>query len=362
MQSLEVFLRELSNLKKMVKVLVVATSRKTRGGITSVVKAHETGEHWAKYHCRWIQTHIDTNAFAKTFYFVRAIFQYVFLLPFYDLVHIHLAAVNRKIPFVFLAKLFGKKLIVHLHFPAPETTLYDKRLSPRYHWCMKKADVVIVLSYQWKKLIEEIYNDIHNIKVIYNPCPSVNRDIGDKQDKYILFAGTVYHRKGFDDMIKAFAKVHQQCPGWRLVFAGNGEIERGKQLAKDNGIEDKCEFLGWVTGKKKEMAFQQASAYCLSSYAEGFPMGVLDAWAYGLPVITTPVGGLPDILQDGVNALVNEPGDIDGLACNFVKITNDKLRCKISEESVKLAEGIFSMQVISNQIDSLYDELLNKTI
>ena len=345
----------------MNKVLIVATSRKTRGGITSVVKAHETGEHWAKYHCRWIETHIDTSPVLKILYFITALFQFVILLPFYDLVHIHLAAVNRKIPFVFLTKLYRKKLIVHLHFPGAETTLYDKRLSPRYKWCMQKADVVIALSYTWKRLIEETYQ-INNIRVIYNPCPQVKRDLANKKDKYILYAGTVDHRKGYDDMIKAFGKVHKQCPGWRLVFAGNGEIEKGKQLAEENGVADKCIFLGWVTGHDKEKAFQKASAYCLSSYAEGFPMGVLDAWAYGLPVITTPVGGLPDILQDGVNALVNEPGDIDGLACNFVKITNDKLRCKISEESLKLAEGIFSMQVISNQIDSLYDELLNKTI
>ena len=50
----------------MAKVLVIATSRKTRGGITSVVKAHETGEQWKKYHCRWIETHRDGNSIRKS--------------------------------------------------------------------------------------------------------------------------------------------------------------------------------------------------------------------------------------------------------------------------------------------------------
>lgn len=73
------------------KVLVVATSRKTRGGITSVVKAHETGEQWKKYHCRWIQTHRDGPAWRKVWYLITALFEYWILLPWYDIVHIHVA-------------------------------------------------------------------------------------------------------------------------------------------------------------------------------------------------------------------------------------------------------------------------------
>ena len=221
---------------------------------------------------------------------------------------------------------------------------------------MKKADVVVALSYTWKEIIESTFN-INNIRVIYNPCPQVHSKIEKKNDKYILYAGTIDHRKGYDDMIRAFAKVHTQCREWHLVFAGNGEIEKAIELARANGIADKCEFLGWVSGKDKEKAFQNASVYCLSSYAEGFPMGVLDAWAYGLPVITTPVGGLPDILIDGVNALVNDPGDINELANNMVKITNDALRHSIAKESIKLADGIFSVKSIDKQVGNLYAEL-----
>lgn len=73
-------------------------------------------------------------------------------------------------------------------------------------------------------------------------------------------------------------------------------------------------FLGWVSGEAKDNAFKEAMIFCLPSYAEGFPMSVLDAWSYGLPVITTPVGGIPDVAQDGVNMLLFNPGDIDMLA------------------------------------------------
>lgn len=55
----------------MTKVLVVATSRKTRGGITSVIKAHETGEQWKEFHCKWIETHIDKCIFLKLIIFYQ---------------------------------------------------------------------------------------------------------------------------------------------------------------------------------------------------------------------------------------------------------------------------------------------------
>ena len=97
----------------MPKVLVVATSRKTKGGITSVVKAHETGEQWKKFHCKWIETHRDGNSVRKLWYLATALIEYICLLPFYDIVHIHVGlrtSVNRKLIFARIALLFRKKM------------------------------------------------------------------------------------------------------------------------------------------------------------------------------------------------------------------------------------------------------------
>lgn len=339
----------------MTKVLVVATSRKTRGGITSVVKAHETGEQWKRFHCRWIETHRDGNVVRKLWYLFTAIIEYICLLPFYDIVHIHLAAVERKIPFVFFAKCFKKKIILHFHFPDPNTTIYDSHKSSRYGWCIKQADIVIVLSNTWKKMLKDKYN-ADNLRVVYNPCPQVNRGDEDKK-KIILYVGNLSERKGYKDLLKAFAEMKEIAKDWRLVFAGNGEIEMGENMAKELGIGNQCDFLGWISGEKKALSFQKAMIYCLPSYAEGFPMGVLDAWAYGLPVITTPVGGLPDILEDNKNSMSFSPGDIDSLAtCLRNMIVNEKLRNNIAKESVKLADDIFNIEKINKQIGALYEE------
>lgn len=91
----------------------------------------------------------------------------------------------------------------------------------------------------------------------------------------------------------------------------------------------------------KAKVFQESSIFCLPSYAEGFPMAVLDAWAYGLPVITTPVGGIPDVAQDGKNMMLFMPGDTNTLAAKMDMMIRDvSLRNAIREESVKLSQTI----------------------
>ena len=78
----------------MTKVLVIATSRKTRGGITSVIKAHETGEQWKNYHCRWIETHRDGPMWRKMWYLMTALLSYIIQIPFYDAIHVHLVPLH----------------------------------------------------------------------------------------------------------------------------------------------------------------------------------------------------------------------------------------------------------------------------
>jgi glycosyltransferase involved in cell wall biosynthesis len=88
-------------------------------------------------------------------------------------------------------------------------------------------------------------------------------------------------------------------------------------------------------------------------------MAVLDAWAYGLPVITTPVGGIPDIAKDGENLLLFEPGDVNKLSeCIEALIDSDILREKLSKESLHLAQTTFNIETINNQISSIYSSLL----
>ena len=344
----------------MTRVLVVATSRKTRGGITSVVKAHETGEQWKKYHCRWIETHIDRGAAWKLFYLIRGLLTYIVFLPMCKIVHIHTSeppSALRKCLFMWLAKLLGKKTIVHFHSFSPETTINGKYKNV-YRYLFTRADVVIVLSQLWKKYVNNAFRLGDKVRVVYNPCTADVFPEKYEKKKQILYAGTVNARKGYEDMIKAFAKVASGFPDWQIVFAGNGELEQGRKLASELGIESQTVFLGWVSGEAKDKAFKEATVFCLPSYAEGFPMSVLDAWAYGLPVITTPVGGIPDVAQDGENMLLFGPGDVDALSEQMKRmITDCGLRDKISGQSKLLASTTFNINTINKELAKIYKEL-----
>lgn len=334
----------------MAKVLVVATSHKTRGGITSVVKAHQQGEQWKEFHCKWIETHIDKGAISKLFFFIKGWMLFMFNLPFCQIVHIHMsepASAIRKCFFLPFAKLFGKKVIMHFHAFSPDTTIRGKH-GRVYKYLFSNADRVIVLSQLWKTYVNDEFHLGDKVVVVYNPCTTEILKGSYPKRKQILYAGTVNARKGYADMIRAFARIANKYPEWSIVFAGNGEVKQGEELAKSLRIDKQTVFLGWVSGAEKDRAFKEASIFCLPSYAEGFPMAVLDAWAYGLPVITTPVGGIPDIAEDGKNLLLFTPGDEEQLAKQFERMIGDEnLRNKIAEESVRLAHTTFNQQVIN---------------
>lgn len=219
----------------MTKVLVIATSHKTRGGITSVIKAHQKGEQWKEFHCKWIETHIDKGSIFKLFYFCKGWILFMLNLPFYDIVHIHTSeppSAIRKCLFMWWAKLWKKKVIVHFHAFSPETTINGK-YQKVYKYLFGHADKVIVLSQLWKKYVNDTFHLGDKIQVIYNPCTTEILPGKYTKQHIILYAGTVNKRKGYADMIKAFAKIASQYPDWKIVFAGNGEIDNGKKLAKE---------------------------------------------------------------------------------------------------------------------------------
>lgn len=348
-------------MKHTPKVLVVATSHKTRGGITAVIEAHKKGAQWDQYHCKWIETHIDKGFLYKQLYFVKSFILFIAIIPFYDIIHIHTSEVPsaiRKCFYFFIARLWRKKTIIHFHAFSPQTTIKSK-FRPIYNYLFSHADRIVLLSEFWKEQVtDEFQLPKDKAIIIYNPCTTVKSSQSFVQQKQILYAGTLNQRKGYSDMLKAFALIAPKYPEWRIVFAGNGEIENGKLLTRQYNIEQKTTFLGWIDDEQKDKAFKEAMIFCLPSYAEGFPMAVLDAWSYGLPVVTTPVGGIPDIAINRTNLLLFTPGDIQTLANNFEELINNPyLYNTIAEEGKRLASTKFNIETINQEIGSLYSTL-----
>lgn len=180
----------------------------------------------------------------------------------------------------------------------------------------------------------------------------------DQRDKYILYAGILSDRKGYNRLMEAFSKIATKYSDWKIVFAGNGEIDKGKTLAIQFGIEQQTIFLGWITGSDKENVFQHASIYCLPSWGEGFPMGVLDAMAYGIPVVTTPVGGLEKVFHNEIDAMIYDTYDLDMLAEKLeLLIRSEEYRYSMSHEADKLVYNDFNITNICNKIEKIYESM-----
>lgn len=342
----------------MSKVLIVATSPYTRGGITAVIKTQQEGEQWDRFHCKWIGYHVDRAAWIKVLYYAYAIVRYCLNLPLYQIVHYQFSLqtdAKRSYYFFKIAKLLGKKTIIHLHCGDQLPEIW----SPMYEEMFTRCDMVLVLSPSIKRKVEEYIGTNHRVEVLFNPCPTIETITPfEKREKEILFAGTLNSNKGYADLIRGFAKIAKKHPDWKVVFAGNGQVEQAKALAQSLGVENQCQFLGWVNGEQKDSAFRRASVLCLASYQEGFPMAVLDAWAYGVPVVSTPAGGLIDIIQEGKNGLLFEAGNTDQMAEKFDRIiSDDTLRKDIVGESRMMAYTTFNIKTINNQLGDLYEEL-----
>ena len=144
---------------------------------------------------------------------------------------------------------------------------------------------------------------VHNgVSVPAQPCsPCSHQDV--------LFLGRLDARKSPDVLLRASRDVLKRFPETKVIFGGDGEIEKNEALAKELGIADRCEFHGWVSGDDREALFERAAVYCLPSKHEGLPMSVLEAMAHGIPTVATAVGGVPQVIEEGVSGFLVDVND-----------------------------------------------------
>lgn len=346
-------------MKKNTKVLIVSPARKCRGGITTVIGQIEKTDVWRKFGCRWLETQINTNYPEKLYYFITSSVTAPFIVPRYDIVHFHTTpgmSLLVQMPVFLMAMLWRKKIIVHLHVGNQLVEHADRRV---FRFVLRHADRVVVLGKRWKEKLQERFTASLPVEVLYNPAPEAAPLPYDlRTGKYILFTAYLAKNKGYDTLLRAFAAVRRDFPEWRLVIAGAGEIAEAADMAAQLGIMEYVDFPGWVAGQRKRELFANASCFCLASYMEGFPMAVLEAWAYGVPVVTTLVGGLPDVVTENENALTFAPGDEQGLAAQLTRIMRDpELGRKLSANGHETVEKHFDIKKIADQWAAMYTQI-----
>lgn len=352
--------------QKKIKTLVLATSRHTQGGISSVVATLEKSDLWRNYGCRWIPTHTDGSKAKKLSSMLKGLAQYIFQLPGTDIVHVHTSfprSVMRKSLFIKLARLTGKKIIVHLHITPDTENALTVTHHNLYNRLFKHADQIIVLHHGAKNIIVDAFPEHEEkINVVYNPSPTTPEKSAPEvpvEKKTILYAGILAPPKGYEQLLRAFAKIAQRHPGWRLVMAGTGEVAKAREIAEELGIADRVDFPGWVAGENKHKLFMEAAIFCQPSFKEGFSMAIIEAWAYGLPVVATPVGGTMEAATEGETIITFKPGNIEELAVRLGELMADgDLQKKMGADSIKLINSTFNIKAIESRLKLIYDEAL----
>jgi glycosyltransferase involved in cell wall biosynthesis len=351
----------------MIIILNIGPHKHAQGGIASVIRTYTQYINNSQFSIRQLATVKDGNRMRKMFMAMKAYASAPFEIVRADIVHVHTASWNswrRKVPLVILSKLLRRKLVIHIHGGGFANFLSSMSRSRLWlnTFFLSLADCIVCLSNSKRA---ELAKYLHTVPMLTlpNPCRLIPAKVNKKQ-KYgieILFTGLIVKSKGVFDLIRAFAIVVEEHLGrmLRLVIAGKGDTEACRKLACECGVVDKVILPGWLTSNALQDAYEQADIYCLPSYIEGVPMGILEAMAFALPIVTCPVGGIPDIVDDGIHGLFTPPGDINNMVVVLKRLINNKAeREKMGAACRSRVLSRYSPEQVCSQLFRFYYSLL----
>jgi glycosyltransferase involved in cell wall biosynthesis len=186
--------------------------------------------------------------------------------------------------------------------------------------------------------------------------------------KTVLFVGRLIAWKGISNLIKAIKIVQSKNCHVELIIIGEGpkrfELEK---LANELSISSNTHFYGNINREKLYQSYKSADVLVLPStivdgQTEGLGVVLLEAMASGTPVIGSNTGGIPDIIEDGVNGLLVTPGDPQALADAIIRILeNPDLAERFRKAGQETVRDRFSWDVITDQFVEVYQEILKES-
>jgi len=231
---------------------------------------------------------------------------------------------------------------------------------------LQNADAVLALTEDMKQKMQEICD--RDISVVPNGIDLERFKIssGDKKEgdaKTIIFVGRLHPVKGVQYLIEAMAIVHQEMPDVKLVIVGDG-VERAKLEVFAEKLNLNCciQFAGQVPQESIPRLMHQADVFVLSSLSEGLPVVLLEAMAAGLPIVATNVGGIPDIVEEGVNGyLVNAKSPEEIGERVLILLQNDEIREAMSTNNREKAE-LYTWDKVTTKVEKEYQKAIKRNI
>lgn len=269
----------------------------------------------------------------------------------YDLCYLAITCHGRgflkDFPFVILCKLFGRKVVLHQHNKGMARDLdrrgYRKLLSLAYN----KSKVILLSKY----LYPDIAGIVPESQVLI--CPNgipdctVAKRTRDQGRVELLFISNLIESKGVLDLIAACRVLMNDGKDFYCRIIGNESVEITRTTLKDlirkEGLEKYVHYEGARYGDEKEHALQTADLFVFPTYDDCFPLCILEAMQHALPVITTDEGGIPDMVQDGVNGLICNKRDPESLSRAIAELMDQpERRLNMGQKGRRAYESSFT--------------------
>lgn len=350
---------------EQIKVCMIVPNADVKGGIATVVNGYRSYTFGTDYQISYVESYCNGGKFRKLFKAICGYMEFFKVLctnkP--DLVHVHSSfgpSFWRKLPFIYLADLCKIPIINHIH--GAEFELFYTNASDKKKRTIKKVyekcKLLIALSEEWKERLALIVPE-ERIVVIENYC--IIPELAGRKKKQILFLGEIGERKGCFDIPSIYAEILKREKTTPLLLGGDGEIEKVKHLLEENGVKGGVSFLGWVKGEEKDRLLKESSIFLFPSYNEGMPVALLEAMAYGLAIVTTNVGGIPQLIDHGMNGYICEPGDIQDMAEKVSELLqDDKKRAEFGSAARDKAVSHYSLEIHLQKLCDLYRKTLGR--
>lgn len=333
-----------------------------RGGIGALLDIYK--DHYEVFNFIPSFRNLPSNS-QKLLFFIKQLMKIVAFLSKnkeIQLLHIHSAkdgSLYRKLIIAFLAKkIFKKKVLNHIH------TGHFKHFYDESNWISKRSiryflrlnDATITVSDFWKGYFIESF-DLKNVYKLNNIVSAPIKSALIKEQIIIsfLFLGVITKKKGIFDLVNIIADNKQALENKvRLIICGSGDTDQLLELIKKHRLENCIDFRGWVTGEEKMYLLQTADVYILPSYFEGVPISILEAMSFGKPIISTNVGGIPEVVEDGINGLLITPGDKKALLKALFYYSNDleKIEKHGKQSLVKIKE--YYPESVTKELEEIY--------
>ena len=180
------------------------------------------------------------------------------------------------------------------------------------------------------------------------------------KEKTVLFVGRLTPVKGLYTLLRAISLVLNESTNYQVLIVGEGPLK--EDLAKfifKNNLQKHVYLVGVQTGRDLIKLYKTSNVVVLSSYHEGCPVSILEAWAAGLPIVATNVGGTKEIVEHRKNGLLVPPGDPKALAKGLIKIlTDEELARLLGANGRILVEKEYNWKIMVNKILAVYQDSL----